>query len=134
MGYLRLLLGTNGVPLSYVVHEDSYPDPTPHPDFFDMYINMAPHNRNTYIANSLTVLTLLNGLIIGNKDTEGAVSSVNTTSDGRAAAYIGVKEKYEGRRMMQTKVQKAETTLCELFYSGEKKPHMWWTKFETECH
>src|SRR6056300_1225213 len=131
VAYLRLLPGTNGVPLSYVVREDSAPDPTPHPDYLDMYIQMAPHNGNAYIADSLTVLTLLNGLIIGNEDAEGAVSSVNTTSDGRAA-YLGVKEQYEGRGMMQNKVQKAETTLAELFYSGEKKPHMWWTKFETE--
>ena len=31
---------------------------------------------------------------------------------------------------MATDIVKAKRTLEELFYNGEKKPYMWWTKFE----
>src|SRR5210317_1554333 len=57
--YLRCLVGRNGVPLSYVIRDQEAGDPTPHQDFKQMYINMAPLNGDAYVIDNGRVLTLL---------------------------------------------------------------------------
>jgi hypothetical protein len=42
LNYLRSIPGRDGVPLKYVCRTDKMPDPTPHADFIDNYVDMTP--------------------------------------------------------------------------------------------
>ena len=50
------------------------------------------------------------------------------------ATFKALVAKYEGTGIMAISLQKAENTIQTLFYSGEKRPHMWWDKFVTELN
>ena len=43
-----------------------------------------------------------------------------------------MRDHYEGIGINAVDILKADYTRKSLFYSGEKKPHMWWDKFESE--
>ena len=129
--FLRLIPGVNDVPIIYVIRINEEPDPTPQDDYLEEYIRMAPLAGPAYVQDSQRVLTLLKKFVAGNERAESALQSLNSTSDGRGG-YFAVKTSHEGEGIMQQKVQKAKTTIESLFYSGEKKPHMWWQKFEQE--
>ena len=43
---------------------------------------------------------------------------------------IALKEHYEGVGINAVDITEAQRVIDSLFYSGEKKPHMWWTEFE----
>ena len=128
---IRLIPGRDGVPLSYVIRDNAEPDPTPQEDYLDEYVNMALLGGSTYINDNQKVFVLLNKFIVGNDRAEAAVKALNTRTDGRMV-YFAIKKHFEGEGMMQLKVQKAEAIIKNLFYSGEKKPHMWWQKFEQD--
>lgn len=127
--HLRAYVGRDGVPLSYVIRDNAIQDPTPQADFLDEYINMAPLQGEAYAADNKQVLTLLMKYIVGHNEAESAIQALNTTTDGRAA-YLALKIFYEGEGLLATDIMEAKRTLTELFYNGEKKPYMWWTKFE----
>eukprot|EP00980_Cylindrotheca_fusiformis_P018607 scaffold6163_cov78-Cylindrotheca_fusiformis.AAC.3 len=63
-----------------------------------------------------------------------AESIIRTASgvqqDGRAPSALC--DKYEGVGMLATNVIEAERTVENIFYSGERQPHMWWDRFERE--
>ena len=44
---------------------------------------------------------------------------------------MALKDFYEGVGENSKYVLEADNDIQELFYAGEKKPHMWWDKFET---
>ena len=50
-------------------------------------------------------------------------------SNGRKD-YLALKEHYEGVGVLAFEIQQAESDLRSLYYTGEKKPHMWWEEFE----
>src|SRR5210317_2647115 len=131
--YLRCLVGRNGVPLSYVIRDHEAGDPTPHEDFLQMYINMAPLNGDAYVIDNGRVLTLLLKFVKSNDLADGAISAINTENDGRKA-FMAVKSRFVGQGIMMTSVTKAERTVEKLYYSGEKYPSMYWQKFETELN
>ena len=45
--------------------------------------------------------------------------------------YLALKQFYEGVGANSKAILAAEKDLVELFYAGEKKPHMWWDEFES---
>ena len=67
----------------------------------------------------------------GHTIAEGAIQTLNTDSDGREA-WKTLQNLFLGQGVLQTSVIKAETTIEKLFYAGEKRPQMWWAKFEME--
>lgn len=131
--YLRCLVGENGQPLSYVIRDSDAPDPTPHTDFLEMYINMAPLNGLAYEVDNQRVLTLLLKFTKGNDMADGAISALNTEHDGRAA-FLAAKVRFQGEGITMTLLVKAEFTIDKLYYTGEKYPSMYWMKFETELN
>ena len=62
-GYLRLIPGSNGVPLLYVIRMNVVPDATPQVDCLDKYINAAPLIGQNYITDNRKVFVLLQALI-----------------------------------------------------------------------
>ncbi|CAJ1937314.1 unnamed protein product [Cylindrotheca closterium] len=127
--HLRAYIGVNGIPLVYVVRENAAQDPTPQDDFLDEYINMALLLGTAFIVDNKQVLALLNKFIMSCSEAEMVIQALNTTTDGRAA-FFALKAFYEGEGIFAHDVMAAENIIATLFYAGEKRPAMYWQKFE----
>ena len=46
--------------------------------------------------------------------------------------FIAPKNHYEGGGVHAIDIVKANKIIQDLFYSGEKNPHMWWDEFERQ--
>ncbi len=121
--------GRDGVPLSYVVRDMNAPDPTPHPNFLDDYVSMAPLAGNAFVIDTSQVHTFLMNLISGNDTAEAKVQRIDNQNDGRVDS-LRLKEHYQGVGIHGIDTREADATLKTLFYAGEKPPHMWWDEFE----
>jgi hypothetical protein len=128
---LRAIPGRDGVPLKYVCRTNPLPDPTLQRDFIDEYINCAPLQGEAYVIDSSQVYTFLASFVVGNPQAETKIQSINDTSDGRTA-FLSLLHHYEGVGVYALDVAQAEKIISSLFYSGEKRPHMWWDEFERQ--
>lgn len=131
VNYLRTISGRNGVPLSYVIRDNEDPDPTPNPSFLDDYVAMAPLRGAAYTEDAGVVHTLLASFISGNETAEAKVQAYLDNRDGRMD-YLSIKEHYEGVGIHAKNIIWAEKVISDIFYNGERKPTMWWDKFEQE--
>ena len=133
LNFLRALAGVNGVPLIYIVRENTIPTihEDPNCDFLENYVKMTPHTGEAYTNDNLEVHTYITYFISGNSTAEAKLISHGRQNDGRAD-WIALKEHFEGVGVNSMEITKAEHTINFLFYSGEKKPHMWWGEFEKE--
>ena len=131
LNYLRTIPGRDGVPLKYVCREQDCPDPRPNADFLDDYVVMAPLTGEAYTINAATVHTFIVNFISGNETAESKIQAHEENKDGRLD-FKALKDYYEGVGIHAVEITKAESTLKTLFYSGEKKPHMWWDEFERQ--
>lgn len=129
--YLRTIPGRDGVSLSYVIRNNAAPTVANTTDILRQYESMAPLTGNTFISDASTVHTLLVNLITGNETAEAKIASLATISDGRSD-YLALRNHYEGVGVHALDITKAEDILDNLYYSGEKPPHMWWDEFEKE--
>ncbi len=59
LNYIRSISGRDGVPLKYICRTNDEPDPTPHNNFLDDYVAMAPLNGNSYAIDTVQVHTFL---------------------------------------------------------------------------
>ena len=56
----------------------------------------------------------------------------NVQKNERILYFIALKNYYEGVVVHSIDIAKADKIIQYLFYSGEKKPHMWWDEFERQ--
>lgn len=133
VGYLRQLPGRDGVPLSYVVRENDDPDPTPKPNFLDEYVACAPLHGDAYDMDNPRVANIILGLIVGNDQAETKIQAMSDRTDGREMMRT-LNEHYAGVGIYANDIIKAESILANLFYAGEKPPHMWWDEFERQLN
>ena len=110
--------------------DNKNPNPTPHQDFLEEYVRMAPLNGDASNEDRKQVLGLLNKFIVGNNQAEGVVKPLNTTTDGRGA-FLAVKHKFEGQGLMMNRLTLAKKTFDTLFYKSETQ-FRHWKKFESE--
>lgn len=130
LNYLRTIPGRDGVPLSYVCRDSDQPDPTPHEDFIDDYVTMAPINHGeAFGIDASEVHTLIVKFITGNDTAEMKIKAHELLRNGRTD-WTSLKEHYEGIGIHAFDIHEAETILQDLYYSGEKQPHMFWERFE----
>ena len=128
MNYLRAIPGRNGVPLKYVVRENVNPTNVQHPDFLDDYVDQAPLNGDAFASDAMEVHTFLTNFLVGNTEAESIIK-VYQNANGREE-WLALKLHYEGEGIYAHDIVQAEDDLSNLFYAGEKKPHMWWLEFE----
>ena len=132
LNFLKAIPGRNGVPLSYICRENDHPLlHNPNIDYLENYINQAPLNGDAYIIDAAEVHTYLINFMSNNPTAEVKMLPHVTANDGRMD-YHALTEHYEGVGVLGINVLKAEETLKSLFYSGEKKPSMWWDEFEKQ--
>ncbi|CAJ1967164.1 unnamed protein product [Cylindrotheca closterium] len=120
--------GRDGVPLSYIVRMNNAGILTLHEDFLEIYINMAPHIGEAYVMNNAKVLVLLSKFIVGNTKAEATLQAIHIAGNGREA-FKALHSHYEGKGILASDIVKAEHTIKELCYVGEK-PKMNWSMFE----
>ena len=131
--FLRSIPGRDGVPLSYIIRTNASPDPTPHMDFLDDYVAMAPLNGISFNADAKEVHTYIVKFISGNSNAEAKIQAHLDQCNGRID-FIALLEHYEGIGVHSVDILKADKILESLHYSGEKKPHMWWDQFEIDLN
>jgi hypothetical protein len=129
LNYIRSIPGRDGVPLKYVCRDDDNPDPTPHEDFLDDYVAMAPLFGDSYAIDSVQVHTFLVNFVSGNDTAEAKIQGLLRPNDGREA-FKRLVEHYEGIGIHAIDIREADEVLKNLFYAVEKPPHMWWAEFE----
>ena len=129
VGFLRTQPGRHGVPLSYVIRENANARITMNPDFMDDYVNSAPLAGMVFIMDSSKVHSYLLRMISDNPVAEQKVLPFKDTNDGRQS-YNALLTYYEGVGANAKAITTAERDLKDLFYLGEKRPHMWWDEFE----
>ena len=129
LNYLRTIPGRDGHPLKYICRERDQPDPTPNPDFIDDYVMMAPLNGEAYSIDSSEVFTLIVNFIAGNETAEAKIQPHVATTSGRDA-FKALVAHYEGVGLHSVDIIAADEAIDSLYYTGEKKPHMWWEEFE----
>ena len=131
INYLRTIPGRDGVPLNYIIRESAQPDPTPCEAFIDEYVLMAPIDRGeAYCIDAAEVHTLLVKFITGNEIAEMRIKAHEAERDGRIN-WMALKEHYEGVGIHAFDIIEAEAILTDLFFSGEKFPHMYWEKLNS---
>ena len=130
VNYLRTIPGRDGVPISYVIRDSVQPDPTPCKDFIGEYVLMASVGRGeAYKIDASEVHTLLVKFITGNETAEMRIKAHEADRNGRTD-WIALTEHYEGVGIHSFDIIEADSILHDLYYSGEKFPHMYWEEFE----
>ena len=130
INFLRLIPRQSGVPLSYICREfDEALDYNPTVDFIENYVTQAPLYGEAYIIDAAEVHTYLVNYMSGNATAEVKMLPRVDSNDGRKD-FKSIKDHYEGVGVNTVSVLEAEETIRSLHYSGEKKPHIWWDKFE----
>jgi hypothetical protein len=132
INFLRSIPGLTGIPLAYVCRDPNPVGPGNHnDDFLDDYIQHAPLQGEAFTRDAAEVHTYIVSFIAGNTTAESKVMSHAEERNGRLD-YLSLKEHYEGVGVNAVDALGADKALENLFYSGEKKPHMWWEEFERQ--
>ena len=127
INYLKHIPGRSGVPLNYIVRPTGY---TANPgDMLDEYVELAPHAGESYATDCSEVHTYIAKFIKGNSTAESIIISHGHTNNGREDMNALISH-YEGTGINATIVSEAEKDIESLHYTGEKRPYMWWDRFE----
>ena len=129
VNFLRTQPGRTGIPLSYVVRDNEGPIQRTNVEFLDNYVDLAPLNGVAFASNASEVHTFLVNFITENPTAENKILPYADLNNGRRD-YQALKDHYEGVGATAKAIVKSEDDLQNLFYAGEKKPHMWWEEFE----
>jgi hypothetical protein len=129
--FLRTQPGRNGVPLASVIRDSDTPvHRNTNVEFIDDYIDRASLEGPAFAADAAEVHTYLVNFISENSTAENKILPYLAENNGRKD-YLALKQHYEGVGAHAKSIVEAENDIETLFYSGEKKPHMWWEEFET---
>ena len=101
----------------------------PNIDFLDNYILQAPLYGDAFKIDASEVHTYLVNFMSSNETAEVKMLPNAPLTNGRLD-FRALQEHYEGVGVSAINVIKAEETIKNLFYAGEKKPAMWWDEFE----
>lgn len=129
VNFLQSQPGRNGVPLSYVVRDNLAPLQVQNVSFLDDYVDRALLTGRAFATDASKVHTYIVRLISENSVAEQKILPFKDQSHSRVD-FNALKDFYEGVGANVKAVLEAETDLQEMFYSGEKRPVMWWDHFE----
>ena len=127
LNYLKHIPGRRGIPLSYVVRPQGYT--AVQGDMLDEYVQNAPHTGDAFNTDASEVHTYIAKFVKGNSTAESVIISHGKMNNGQADMEALV-DHYEGTGINAMIVSEAEKDIDSLHYTGEKRPYMWWEKFE----
>ena len=122
--FLRTQPGRNGVPLSSVIRETENPVIRNNIEFIDDYIDRATLQGEVFAADAAEVHRYIVNLIAGNATAENKILPYLAEKNGRKG-HLALKQHYEGVGAHAKALVEAENDIQSLFYTGEKRPHMW---------
>jgi hypothetical protein len=131
INFLRSIPGRYDVPLKYVIRDNDAPTIVPGASLLDGYVNRAPLTGDAFDTDASEVHTYIVSFITGNSTAESKILQHANDNNGRLD-YLALKAHYEGVGVNAIEILKAEKVLSDLFYGGERKPHMWWEEFELQ--
>jgi hypothetical protein len=131
INFLRTIPGCNRQPLSYVCQKNEHQILDPNVDFLDDYVNRAPLRGEAFVIDAAEVHIYIQSFIAGNETAEAKILGHANENNGRLD-FLALKEHYEGVGANSKELLFANKILETLFYSGEKRPHMWWEEFEKQ--
>ena len=129
--FLRTIPGRDGVPLDYVIRINNTTNRATHIDMLEEYAQQAPLRGPAFQADAAEVHTYITKYIAGNATAEAKIQAYTSENNGRRD-FTALRDHYEGVGINAVDIIKADTTLETLYYSGEKRPHMWWDLFERQ--
>ena len=94
-------------------------------------MNKAPLIVQAYLNDAAEVHTYIIKFTSGNPVAEAKMVQNSQKNDGRLD-FIALKNHYEEVNVHAVDIVKSDNILQYLFYSGEKKPHIWWDEFERQ--
>lgn len=115
--------------MCYVCRNDPVVLQPTYTDFLDEYIDKTPLDDIAFNTDSSEVYTYLVKFVTNNDTAESKIAMHSTNRDGRTA-FLALRDHYEGVGVHALDITKADRYLDTLFYSGERRPHMWWGHFE----
>lgn len=129
LNFLRSIPGRDGVPLKYICRDNELPIPVNNTNFLEEYVYQAPLAGEAFEVDTSEVHTYIANFIVGNDTAESKILPYEDLTN-RRIDYFALKQHYEGVGVLGIDITTADQTLKTLFYSGEKKTHMWWEEFE----
>ena len=119
VNYLSVIPGVNGIPLAYVVCEDSEPaEDRVYASFNERMIHRTPLEGQYYLADTRRVHTLLHGYLQG-ENTESRISSIARHLDGRRD-MTALKRHYAGEGNSTRLIAGAKKIQTTLHYKTER--------------
>ena len=89
----------------------------------------APLKGQAFTIDTSEVHTFIVDFITQNNKTESIIKIFENERNGRKD-WNTLQNHYKGQRIYANDISKVDSDLKNLFYSGEKKPHMRWIEFE----
>ena len=130
VNYLRLHLGSSGVPLSYVIRENEAPDTTTvFTEFINKTVACAPLNGEHFDADKLTVFNFIVSFTTGQPSGDWVKASVRY-SDGRKSMKA-LRDHFLGEGNATRSLASAEQLRESLHYKNERS--MAFETFLTQC-
>ena len=130
LNYLRLHLGANGIPLSYVVRENDNPDKiTDHGDFIHQTIACAPLNGEHFDADKLTVFNFIISFTTGQPSGDW-VKNTMRRANGRVS-MSALRDHFLGEGNATRSLASAENLRATIHYKNERS--MAFETFLTQC-
>lgn len=128
--YLSVQLGTNGIPLSYIIRKNDDPDPdTPDLNFILKCTKCAPLSGEFYIADQKIVFHMIVNATTGCASADWIKSTLKY-SDGRRS-WKKLIYHFAGEGSASKALAKAEHLFETLYYKNERA--MSFEKFLTKC-
>ena len=128
ISYLKFCPGTDGIPLSYIIRDDTVPPPGG-ASFLKKWVATAPHYGDSFEVDAESVHSSLIQAITGNDAAEGAIQGVKYLNNGRLL-WQSLVTHFEGQGLLAYDLAQADEDLHSLVYTGEKLPTMDWKEFE----
>lgn len=130
VNYLRLHLGSSGVPLSYVIRENDEPDTTTvFTDFINKTVACAPLNGEHYDADKLTVFNFIVSFTTGQPSGDWVKDSIRFSNGRRSMKAL--RDHFLGEGNATRSLATAESLRASLHYKNERS--MAFETFLTQC-
>ena len=128
--YARSHIGSNGIPLSYVIRENEVPDiEGMHPDFVSQTISCAPLTGEYYSADRRTVFNMIVSFTTGQPSRDWIKNTLRY-SDGRRS-MIALRTHFAGEGNASRNMAEAERMHESIHYRGERA--LSFETFLTQC-
>ena len=94
-------------------------------------MDKVPLTVQAYLTDATELHTYIIKFTSGNPVAEAKMVHNSQNNDGRLD-FIALKNHYEGVGVHAIDIFKSNNIIQDLFYSGKKKPHMWWDEFKRQ--